>query len=129
MSRTWLYFGCHGESGHFLFERGMRHAAYELTRQMAHFDGLLAPHPEQYTPNELQACFARLDGLGYSAISFWDRTVDDRPGSNSTFFSPGACDPERLFRNSMTAFPEVWKRPPRVRLAGTELVLCGGAAK
>ena len=63
------------------------------------------------------AALSRLGGWGVSALSFWDRTGDSRPGSNSTFFAPGlTISAEDIVAGSKRLFPQVWARLPEVRL-------------
>lgn len=78
------------------------------------FDGQLAP---QFAKEILYiAAFSQLDGWGYSALSWWDRTVDDRPGSNSTIFCPATkISPEMILHGAEQPdrFAKVLQRLPK----------------
>lgn len=107
----WYYFGCFGEPGHYLFQRGMR----KLYRPeiLLRFDGsLCVPAGELYL-----VAVSRLGGIRASALAFWDQTVDKRPGSNSVFFAPSlTLSPVELREGAAAYFPEVWSRLPELRL-------------
>ncbi len=105
-----LYFGCDQQTGHYLFSEGMRYPGEEFTR-LRNLDGMLAP---QHDRNGYIATFARLDGHGVCAISFWDYSVDQRGGSNSTFFATSlTISPEELLAEAKQRFPNVFKRLPK----------------
>ena len=109
----WFYFGCGGGAGHYLFNAlGSKvYADGRLRRLRDHFDGTLPPQPEA----ELYvASFSRLGGWNMSALSWWDRSVDKRPGSNSTVFAPGlVIDPRAMLDLAHARFPWVFNRLPR----------------
>lgn len=110
---TWLYFGCHEESGHFLWRPGMARHPYS-ERALAYFDGRLAPQDDT-TP--YVGVISHLGGWGVTALSFWDYTIDKRPGSNSNVFAPSLIvSPELLLKGFKQNFPEVWRRLPSFRL-------------
>jgi hypothetical protein len=109
----WYYFGCHKQPGHDLFLPGMAHPSnYNLRQKLCQFDGVLCP---RWTREQGAAVISRLPGIGASALSFWDYTVDRRPGSNSNFFapSPDIAEDEFLFK-AKQLFPEVWERVPAI---------------
>ncbi|HYD58948.1 MAG TPA: hypothetical protein VEC35_01240 [Noviherbaspirillum sp.] len=114
-AREWLYFGCHREPGHYLFTRGMRPLYFNRhLEKLNRLDQMLAP---QDTRDGYIAVITSLGGWGFTALSFWDYSVDSRPGSNSTFFAPRAeMGVEELMRGSIEAFPEVWTRLPQVKV-------------
>jgi hypothetical protein len=114
-ARTWLYFGCHQQAGHYFWEPGMRRFYHHIaSRGIESIDGVLCPRgPEK----PYIAAFSRLGGWGYSALSFWDYTVDRRPKSNSNFLAPSlTIAPAELLAQSRLVFPEVWARLPTIRL-------------
>jgi hypothetical protein len=49
---------------------------------------------------------------GWTALAFWDRSVDSRPGSHSTFFTEGTHDFTAMVEICKRDFPEVWARYP-----------------
>ena len=120
---TMIYFGPWAEAGHFLFQEGGRY-----------FRGLL-PTRFPWDPwsanngidGQLQTgCFLR-DGLwksgkqeegeallhhknGWTALSFWDRSVDKRGGCNSTYFAEGTFTFEQMIQMAKTRFSERWNK-------------------
>lgn len=83
----WYYFGCDKQAGHHAFDEGRRRPPYERAIIFSHLDGTLPPQPEGR--NLYVASFSRLGGWNMTALSWWDRSVDSRPGSNSTILAPG----------------------------------------
>ena len=111
-----IYLGCHERPGHHFFTAGMRGLysvapAYQLNAYVLHqLDGRFAP---QDTEEEGLAWFhcATVNDIPYMVISFWDRSVDERYGSNSTFLIIGQS---KCFNDALAdckaAFPEVFRR-------------------
>lgn len=98
MNEAWFYFGCNGEAGHDLFnEHGRKAPHYSspseqrpLREALSHMDGVLPPiTQDKFRAPLYVASFSILGGLGYCTLSWWDCSVDSRPGSNSTVFAPG----------------------------------------
>lgn len=116
--QLWFYFGCGDRAGHYLYSQS-RSVTYgdrgTLARGLEHFDGVLAPLGETQL---YVAAMNRLGGLGYSALAWWDRSVDKRPASNSIIFAPGLTIPaEDLLAQAQQRFPWVFARLPQpVRL-------------
>lgn len=55
---------------------------------------------------------------GWTALSFWDRTIDTRPGSNSNYFAKGTFTFEEMVELAKTRFPIRWSQMKfAVRLA------------
>ena len=110
---TSYYFGCGTESGHYLFSdtRGRQsNRSDPLIHKLSHMDGVLPPLSEKYL---YRASVSRLGGIGFSALSWWDRSVDKRPGSNSTVFIPWPDMPaDDLIDYAASRFPWVFKRLP-----------------
>ena len=105
------YFGCIQTAGHFLFDRHQQHVDKRNTGiPWRWLDGSLAPHYKDCGFNDViddvghikAYCVNRsgqprpmcsgIDGIaklhhkdGWTAVAFWDRSVDHRPGSNSAF--------------------------------------------
>lgn len=105
------YFGCWGESGHYLFAPGGRHAGRGIREEIPFekIDGFLQPHWEHlhgyYIKPEVTPCrkfmerngddrFRTTDHQGESLIHFkdgwnilamWDSSVDKRGACNSNF--------------------------------------------
>lgn len=125
-----LYFGCkkgagrHTEAGHYLCGPGLYDVEYSERRKICPWtpetiDAKLAPKDAR--KNELpqgQALVHRKNG--WMAISFWDRSGDQRGNSNSTFL----INRETMFfdqalKEAEKVFPELFER---FRNAGIEIV-------
>lgn len=121
---TAYYFGCHRRSGHYLFAPQMRDAGRTAWHdRMTYLDGSLAPEKDDvqgaYEP-QFYAKFWRLTGytpIPYSAISWWDRSVDSRHASNSIIFAPGhTVSAEVILELAQQHFPQVMGRLPSIQL-------------
>lgn len=120
-----LYFGCWGGTGHFLSDaRG--HMARDIRREFPlherRVDGAFCGDPalaeyqrdrthwrgdEEHQP-EGRARLHHIDG--WTVLAFWDRSVDDRFGSNSAFLLPGILSATEAHAAAKAAFPAVWDR-------------------
>lgn len=116
------YFGCIGRSGHFLWSAAT---------------GGVAAHASRDIEREICAVFGALDGTlcwnwragfyscerdetegrallthrtGWTAIAFWDRSVDRRGACNSVFLAPGTLTFNQIARLARHRFPQVWQR-------------------
>jgi hypothetical protein len=47
---------------------------------------------------------------GWTALSFWDRSIDDRHKSNSNFLAEGTFNFEEMLAISKKHFPEIFER-------------------
>lgn len=107
------YFGCIYEPGHYLWEN-MHTRNSELFRRQPWgigLDGLAGSSiARERTSNipEGRAWLIHLDG--WTVISFWDRSVDTRPGSNSAFAAEGTFTFDEMVTAAKAQWPEVWKR-------------------
>jgi hypothetical protein len=110
-----LFFGCLKSKGHFLYHPregqvwGYRESG--LPDKLLHsLDGTFCP-PE----TELQRYLVSTVPP-FTIISWWDRSVDQRPGSNSNFIFKGFGDasPQYLLTAAKAAFPEVFARQPEL---------------
>lgn len=116
------YFGCWMESGHYLWRAEGRSARHGEDRVLPwpQLDGTLPPadrrpvrkegsYPE--VEREAPQGHAALHHKGgWTAISFWDRSVDSRPGSSSTFFIRGLHTWDDAVRIAKAAYPRTWGR-------------------
>jgi hypothetical protein len=111
--RPWCYFGCGDQAGHYIFPEGRSGThgyGRPILERLSLFDGKLAPFNDR-TP--YRAVFSRIGSLGYTALSWWDNTVDKRPGSNSTIFCPTiVMTPVHLLAEGQRRFPWVFARLP-----------------
>jgi hypothetical protein len=118
-TETVYYFGCLGTPGHFL------HSPRETGRagvQRAP-EGFPAPWGSGFMPG------AGLDGSlldkrggqeegrvvlhhvdGWTALAFWDRSVDKRGGSNSVFVSRGTLTCAEMLDAARATWPQVFAR-------------------
>ena len=127
-----LFHGCHKEAGHYWWAPGMRGRGdgYPFRRRKA--DGSLSDEPYDYVPwrhavdGALAPTGPQVEGIAayatagcrigtpdeewWSALSWWDRSVDKRPGSNATFVIDQKVSPEMLLGAARAKFPEVFAR-------------------
>ena len=111
----WLYFGCYKESGHYLWLPGMQKDHRQQYRWLCQFDGILAPQPEHTL---YVASYSWLGGWKLAALSWWDRSVDTRPNTNSIVF----CDfdfggGDLMLAQARIEFPEIFARQPDIKIA------------
>lgn len=116
MERRWLYFGCYQQGGHFLWDaRGNRLSAQH---PFCRFDGTLCL-PEAV--GERVAAISRLGFCGYSALAFWDRSIDTRSGSNSIVFAPSLdCSAEAIVAGARRFLPLYAARWPDIDISRAE---------
>jgi hypothetical protein len=122
-----FYFGCVEQAGHYLWVPGPRSAYRESTPWGANapwgangIDGMLAPHENPrcgYLTKGYGCDCSQREGVaaihykdGWTAISFWDRSVDTRPGCNSTFLADGNYTFEEMLAHAQNYFPSVMER-------------------
>jgi hypothetical protein len=105
-----IYCGCHGRTGHFFFFPGMNQIiVHNSSPSLLKLDTGFAPQ-DTYAEGEAWYHSGRSGDTRYNVISFWDNSVDSRPGSHSTFLILG----DRSFNDALAecrkAFPEVFAR-------------------
>lgn len=112
------YFGCWGDSGHFLWSPDGRVSGSDkvfsgLRIGNKSLDGGFCPGvlPPWYydTGIEQGAALLTYDD-GWTILSFWDRSVDSRPGSHSTYVLDGRLSFDEAAAVAKAAFPKVWER-------------------
>jgi hypothetical protein len=107
----YLYFGCgKGEAGHYLWHKdGYKFHAHPWEK-LERFDGQLQLQPETtlYVAN-----ITRLTGWGLTAVSWWDRSQDKRPASNSIFFAGPQIHERAIPEYLAHCFPWVVERLPQ----------------
>ena len=98
------YFGCDGQAGHYM------HLPNMLTDWK-----FLDSNPwgwkidyEILKGREGQYVLTHKDG--WTALSFHDYTVDQRPGSNSSFLAEGEYTRDQMFGIAWEHFPSIAKR-------------------
>ena len=118
-----FYFGCWKSAGHFLHYENGQHV-YERDEAFPKdfpvtvhtLDGGLLGYPEQEIEGK-----AVLSHIGdWTVISFWDRSVDSRGKSNSSFVMRGKWDFSTALGIAKSSFPSVFSR------FGFEVVLAVG---
>lgn len=106
-----LYFGCIGAGrGHNLFKSENGHPRYQhfySTPWGRDIDTGLCPKPEPKQPDGV-LCYRVKDG--WSAIAFWDRSGDQRPGSNTVFLVNAFVPALELLELARRQWPDVFKR-------------------
>jgi len=112
-----FYFGCIDRAGHFLWAPdGSRPRPFGHRDSLGerHLDGGFCPGAEApfyRDPLNVPQGAAALHLVGaWTVLSFWDRSVDGRPGSHSTYVLLGALTFNDAVARAKTAFPNVWKR-------------------
>jgi len=116
-----FYFGCYKHPGHYLWVPGMgSHSMSLLAKTIPwgdHVDGGLCPGKKGRDGWTRSYGTAQVEGQaehhvldGWTAVAFWDRSGDSRPGSNSAFIFEGVFTFEGVIARSKEVFPEIWKR-------------------
>ena len=100
----WL-FGCIGAPGHCMHNRTPPHPAWDSTPWGNQVDGGLAPQQDCVTGE-----YVEHHKDGWTAVSFWDRSGDHRPGSNTNFFVAHTVTGEELIAMARKQWPEVFAR-------------------
>lgn len=104
-----FYFGCIGDTGHFLFDASgcyVRPDRVGVPFSRGGLDQRDPPGRKQEQGN------ARLSfESGWTLLHFWDRTVDRRPGSHSIFLVEGGPHSgDVMMQRAERAFPKVLTR-------------------
>ncbi len=106
------YYGCVGDIGHYLWGPG-----YSKPCGPSDWPFGTLGQPLDGEPN-----FAPLDKTqptgpmrlthieGWTVLGMWDRSVDKRMGSHSTFTAKGDYDREQMIALAAEHFPRVWAR-------------------
>lgn len=118
MTPKMFYFGPWGESGHYLFnEYEMTvHKEEDLLPWGHSIDGVLQPGCRQDQNGrwhhdgdpETEGLALLHHKNGWTALSFWDRSVDTRFASNSTYFAEGTFTFEQMVEMAKTRFADRW---------------------
>lgn len=115
-----FYFGCWDRAGHFFYTETGRTVYDDPTCPWKDFevDGCLQPGCFKNRFNRWDRAGATQEEGealihhrgGWTALSFWDRSVDKRGGCNSTFFAEGTHDFEAMVQIAKQRFPKIWQR-------------------
>lgn len=112
-----FYFGCWSpdKTGHFLYNshgQKIREDIKDFPMRPTALDGsLLNGVPDK------QGNAVLFHGRGWTLLSFWDRSGDSRPASNSTFVFHDELTFESAVEEAQLAFPGRWSR---IKFAVTE---------
>lgn len=124
-----FYFGCWREPGHRLWHQGSDGTPIQKYDQGEAERRLLGgyPHSTQKEIGEIPWGYSLDGGLlkgkrlgqgeavvdrrdGWTALSFWDYSVDSRGGSSSTFVFDADLEPDTALEAAREAFPPVFAR-------------------
>jgi len=103
-----FYFGCYETTGHFLYNTDLHsccsHNQFPWVDQI---DSLLCP----FGKHKHVEGSAKLHWLmGWTALAFWDNSVDSRDNSNSVFLCDGRHSFISMIVISSKIFPKIWDR-------------------
>lgn len=101
------YFGCNERAGHFLWDPSLFLTQNDDKIPWRNIDGGLCPKNKEV---EGEALLHVKDG--WTAISFWDRSVDKRGACNSSFIAEGVHTFDEMCKIAQEKFPKVWGRFP-----------------
>ena len=115
------YFGCIGRPGHFLHDQHLSIVGREVGPpwmvDRGQVDGMLAPHRKGCDKRAYCGCGSSPEGRalihhrdGWTAMAFWDRSVDKRGGCNSAFFAEGIHNFDGMMSIAREYYPSIMAR-------------------
>jgi hypothetical protein len=111
------YFGCIDQSGHYMNSSTGRQISYrDVGPWTKDIDSGLCPgdrsrhSPDVSRAQQIEGHAALHHKDGWSALSFWDRSVDTRYGCNSNFLAEGTFSFTDMVALAKAKFPNVWNR-------------------
>ncbi len=114
-----LCFGCIGVAGHYLHSKTGVNWRNEQTPWGDRLDAFLLTS-DYYNHNTAVTGLCSEHHLnGWTAISFWDRSGDSRPGSNTSFLCHAEITAAELLALAREQWPHVFSRPgfPELKLS------------
>lgn len=106
------YFGCIDITGHYLWASEQRKLwDFDLIPWGIAIDGKLCP-PDDPKNGQPQGPAALHHKDGWTALAFWDRSVDRRSGSNSAFIADSILPFVQMVKIAREKYPSVWLRLP-----------------
>ena len=115
-----LYFGCIERAGHYLWSREgtgrpcTDRRDRELAQRLGGLDGALCwnSKSDRYSHecDETEGLAFVTHREGWTALAFWDRSVDGRGACNSAFLAEGTLTCAQIVRHARQRWPEVWAR-------------------
>lgn len=112
-----LFYGCWASIGHHLV-RPNGTSAHDMDRQIPWSRRELLCHQHRFdhtdripydTPQPEGQAMLR-HKTGWTALAFWDRSVDDRKNCSSVYFAKGTYDSQRMIAMCKSAYPNIWAR-------------------
>lgn len=97
-----LYFGCLAQCGHHLRSRRGPDPQWNSTPWRGNIDGGIL----EKTRDQSNGRAVYDNKGGWSAVAFWDNSVDTRPGSHSTFLVREILAPEVVLELAKQQWPE-----------------------
>jgi hypothetical protein len=103
------FFGCWDRPGHYLWKPDGSRPRYEEKETPFGYtlDGGLLQN-QKYWQNKLSVVHTIADG--WTVISWWDNSVDERPGSNANFVAKGEYSRLEMVEFARLYFPELMHR-------------------
>lgn len=117
-----FYFGPWDEPGHFLTSEHGQHVrkgerdTLPWDEWAGEVDGKLQPHAATCNGRSYCGCLQPEGAAilhhkkGWTALSFWDRSVDGRGGCNSTYFAKGTFTFDEMVEMAKTRFARRWNK-------------------
>lgn len=127
--RTWVYCDARGafgnsRGGHYLYGvDGSKELGIPEGCPWPYLDGTLCCITKGY---QRQGVATLHHKAGWTALAFWDRTGDSRPGSHSTFVYPGTLRYEDMLTQAEHDWPGLFDR---YRRCGLEVRHTGGTVE
>lgn len=107
-----MYYGCWDDTGHYYYdEHGMSMSRREMDRLMKmpwgiyEVDGGMQPRNNQVEGEAVLVCKE-----DWTVLTFWDRTIDHRPGSLSAYVAKGTFTFDQMVAMAKARFSVRWNR-------------------
>lgn len=126
MKTRMFYFGPWDSPGHYVCDENGYSVAREVERILPwghreenqhHLDCCLQPGCYKDRDGSIEHLGPQIEGQavlhhlnGWTAIGFWDRTIDTRPNSNSAYMAEGTFTFDEMVEMAKTRFAERWNK-------------------
>lgn len=115
MSKDIYYFGCWDTSGHYLHDvygntGRSQDVKDELPFPWTELDGTFCPGANAEDSKQVEGSAKLTHVEGWTILAFWDRTVDTRGNSHSTYVMRGKHTGEEMLEAIKQNFPGVHAR-------------------
>lgn len=108
------YFGCaDGDLGHYAWDAKLfmrTDVPKDVSRWLSGRDGKFPPTYIGEREGVMSHFIVGKEGKEGTIVACWDRSMDKRPGSHSTFLIPGVLTKEDAITAARIAFPTVFER-------------------